>query len=169
MRDLVEDPRARVDVPECLRDAGHRELADHFKECIDAEDLPAALGDKLEPIASALEQAAITPGLRCIGPNVMDFATALRLYGPADARRGATIEWTQLDNGSFAGRDENGTSWDLLAYRGAIGVIVADWDRPDWYVGSYEEAKLLVEEIVARPSFPRELMEEVGVKELPYD
>lgn len=36
------------------------------------------------------------------------------------------------------------------------GCTVANWDRPDWYASSLEEAKVICEEVEARPSVPKE-------------
>lgn len=44
------------------------------------------------------------------------------------------------------------------------GLTVANWDRPDWYLDSAEEAMRLAEGIVARPSFS----EETGIVEIPH-
>jgi hypothetical protein len=39
------------------------------------------------------------------------------------------------------------------------GVSIAHWDRPDWYAEDCQEAKAVAEEIVVRPTFPREVQE----------
>ena len=145
------------------------ELADRFEECVDSSDLPACLGSDLDPIASVLERAALDPSLDVRSGNVMDFATALRLYGPPEVRRGEELEWKHREGGSLQAKDERGTRWDIVGGGESWGVIIADWDRPDWYVESLELAKMLVAEVVARPQFPRELMEELGEMEIPFD
>ncbi|MFN8111866.1 MAG: hypothetical protein U0R51_01570 [Solirubrobacterales bacterium] len=167
----MDRPTSRAAVPSILRDVAKDELALRFERCLDSVDLPSCLGADLDPIASVLERAAIDPSVDVSSPNVMNFATALRIYGPREVRRGEdlVLEWKELSDGSLLARDHRGTRWDIVGGGESWGVIIADWDRPDWYVESLELAKSLVAEIVARPSFPRELMEEIGEMEIPFD
>jgi hypothetical protein len=45
------------------------------------------------------------------------------------------------------------------------GCVVAQWDKPDWYTSSLEEAKKLCEEVDARPPIPAEQW----IVEKPFD
>jgi hypothetical protein len=134
MRWLLDHPQHRREIPVILAAAGEWDLARHFVARISEPDLPAALGDQLGPIATVLERAAITPSLDLGSRNVMNFATAMRLYGPPQFRRGGPLEWELYRNGARGTTDECGVDWEVVESRGSFGVIVARWDRPDWYV-----------------------------------
>lgn len=169
MRRLYESEPARADVPAILRMAGRPELALRFDAVKGSKRLSFDLGDDLESVAATLERAAVDPvlGARSDG---MNFATALRIYGPPTALRGEPLEWRP--NGTTSGlvaHDADGTRWDIDAGRQGYGLTVAFWDRPDWWVETLELAKTLAAEIAVRPSYPRDLMEKIGIKEIPID
>ena len=163
---LIRDIDAWAEVPSILVEIGEQGLAAAVRATRDTENRVEALGADVAPVAGALERAANTPGLETDPPTVMDFATGLRLAAGGDARRGKPLEWTQRNGDWWTALDEGGTRWEVgPTYRGGWGVTVADWDRPDWHADSFEEAKALAEEIVARPKF----RPEVRTVEIPSD
>jgi len=169
MKDLLTHTESLEQIPDILREVGMDEsCAQHFEACVESIDLPRCLGEDLDPIASTLERLAVEPRHDINGVDLMDLATALRLYGPENVRRGKPLEWSEKHGFPFA-VDENETSWSIHSGAFGVGLIIADWDRPDWYVDTVEEAKLLAAEIVVRPKFKREHMEEFGIVELPDD
>ncbi len=170
MRQLIDNPRAREVVPYVLGQMDEFILAIQFLARKDTIDLPRSLGKHLRRVATVLEQAAITPGIDLRSPNVMDFATALRIYGPPEFRRGEPLEWELYPSGSWWATDERGADSEIAEAGESFGITIARWDRPDWYVETHELAKSLAAEVVARPSFLRELMEEdFGEADLPCE
>ena len=114
MRDMIEDDRVRAGITDVLRESGEAELADAYAEADRRTDLIAALGDRLEEVATALERIAVDPASPSSVALVMDFATALRLCGPPEARRGAPLEWQKgTPAGWWRAIDSKGTSWDV--------------------------------------------------------
>ena len=170
MRTLYESPKARQAVPQILIDMGEHTLAVLFAAERGTRELSLVLGDYVDPIASVLERAAVSPDSRVPGPNTINFATAMRIYGPPEALRGEPLEWQEASycSGMLIAKDYRGTAWDITAARSAFGVTIAQWDRPDWWVETLELAKTLVAEIVARPSFSRESLENAEI-EIPFD
>ena len=61
MRDMIEDDRVRAGITDVLRESGEAELADAYAEADRRTDLIAALGDRLEEVATALERIAVDP------------------------------------------------------------------------------------------------------------
>jgi hypothetical protein len=157
--ELLERRRIREQVPILLEKAGEEDLADVFRATHGSKDLVAALGDQLVAVADALEQAAITPDLDVSSPLVMDFATALRVGAGGEARRGEPLEWEQVREDWWITVDPRGVEWEVSLRQLGWGVIVARWDRPDWYAATCEEAKALAEELAVRPDFPPEVQE----------
>lgn len=160
MRPLVESEQNRAHVVELLAGGGHDELAARFREAIAAPDLAKALpeGDAAA-ICDELERLAVDPDAR-LGldrSNAMDFATWLRVLVGGAARRGEPLEWRSGNNGFWYATDSRGVAWDVGPGTFGIGVTVAQWDRPDWWVDTIDEGKALAAEIAARPEFRRAL------------
>lgn len=65
------------------------------------------------------------------------------------------MEWTEGKSGWWTATGHTGTRWDIVYQpnnlQGDYGIIVANWDRPDWYRNTLEEAKCLAEERDAAP------------------
>lgn len=169
MRDLYESEAARSGAVEILRQVGESELAAVFEGSVDSAVLSTELGSALSPIANALERAAVTEGTDVHGPNTINFATSLRIFGPPGALRGEPLEWREHGpHGMLIATDPRGKSWDIQRHRGSFGLTVAQWDRPDWWLETEELARTMAAEIVARPSFSRASMANAEI-EIPFD
>lgn len=66
------------------------------------------------------------------------------------------VEWREIRPGysKASGRDD--TCWEIIEESGRFGVIVAQWDKPDWWADSLEDAKDLAEARDAAPDIPAE-------------
>jgi hypothetical protein len=66
------------------------------------------------------------------------------------------MTWTDTDGSSSAtGRD--GTRWRISGAGKHYAIYVADWDHPDWYTDTLNDAKRLCNELDRRPKFWSEL------------
>ena len=73
----------------------------------------------------------------------------IRVHAAGEARRGEAFEWD--DQGWRLVGDQYGIS----ASRGGFAVTIADWDSPDWWFETLEEAKAYCEEVHVRPNYPQ--------------
>jgi hypothetical protein len=67
------------------------------------------------------------------------------------------VDWKQESETWWSAVSDSDTRWDIVKMADdRYGCIVANWDRPDWYASSLDEAKALCEKIDARPPVPKE-------------
>jgi len=78
--------------------------------------------------------------------------------GVAQASAPIGLDWQGSDAYCMAiGR--NGTKWEIAKTAAdQFGITIADWDRPDWYTDTLDDAKQLCREMDMRPPFWREVM-----------
>lgn len=158
MKPMFESEPNRAFVLEILEAGGHGQLAESLRDALATPDPAATLpAGNAAAICDELERVAVDPASTLARDNTMDFATYLRVLVGGVARKGAPFEWRQGNNGFWHATDSRGTSWDIGPGSLGVGVTVAEWDRPDWWVDTIEQGKAVAEEVAARPSFPREL------------
>lgn len=166
LRVIFESEHNRAVAPDLLRAIGTDAEAELFEQALASGDLLRGLGAEVGRVATAIEAIDSMKGQRSyLVPSELDFGSAMRVYGPSSARKGRPLEWKRWRR-RFSAVDESGMSWDIVPGRsgGAVGLIVAGWDRPDWYTDSVAEAKLLAAEIAVRPKFT-----EIIETEIPFD
>jgi len=122
------------------------------------EELP----EEADALASALEGLASQAEDHAEAGFALDSATMIRVRAGGAAQRGR-LDWSEKSPSLWSARGGTGTSWHVEQDWNRWGVVIADWDRPDWSCASRETAMRIAEEIDARPSFPAHL----GVAELP--
>ncbi len=128
---------------------------------VDWSEIPSeagALADLLEGASQASQSWGHTSAL-------LNTATMLRVRAGGRARRGRRFDWRKV--GTYWAAGEEPSVWQLVPQGsgGRFGIIVASWDKPDWYAGDLETAKAIAEEIEARPKFS----EANWIEELPFD
>jgi 5'-deoxynucleotidase YfbR-like HD superfamily hydrolase len=112
--------------------AYYRSLADVF-----TERLPGPAANELDRTVTELE-----------------YVVAIGLGGAGVHQ---PLAWTEQGE-VWTATGRTGTSWMISTSGGGrYGITVADWDRPDWYADTLDDAKQLADEIDLRPPFPREL------------
>lgn len=94
----------------------------------------------------------------------LDVATMIRVRAGGAARRGGPFDWREK-YGSWEATGKAGQAWSVIPHGKGFGIIVADWDRPDWHCRTLGDAQRVAEEIDARPKFP----EALRVVEIPPD
>jgi hypothetical protein len=57
--------------------------------------------------------------------------------------------------GYWQATGREGTSWEIVAQGGRFGLIVARWDRPDWWFATLEDAMAAAAERDQSPPIPR--------------
>ena len=121
-----------------------------------------------DALASALEE--LVPNAKDFAEAgfALDTATAIRVRAGEGARRGGPFEWKQSGE-IWDARGPTNTLWSVLPRGSGWGIIIADWDRPDWFCASREDAMRTAEEIDARPSFPERLGIEEPHPQGPFD
>jgi hypothetical protein len=65
------------------------------------------------------------------------------------------VDWVKSDNAEiWTATGRTGTQWDIVSTGRGYGVIVANWNNPDWYAPTLDEAKQIAEERDAAPPIP---------------
>ena len=163
-------PEARAAIRRALESVADRAAARRVAVELDIAETAggvdwAAIATEADAVASALEASLPEAQDWAEVTALLDTATMIRVRAGEAARRGGPFAWRKSRN-LWLANGPTGTGWAVVPERGRLGIIVANWDRPDWVCASVEDAKRIAEEIDARPSFPRRL----GIEEhLPVD
>jgi hypothetical protein len=107
-------------------------------------------------LAGALEAIAFDTEAPAVASFRLNAATMIRVRGGGIARAGGPFSW-ECQGTLWQADGPTGTSWGIHPYVDGWGVVVAMWDRPDWWCASEDDARALAEEIDARPNFPERL------------
>jgi hypothetical protein len=112
--------------------------------------------DLASELAGALEAVAFDTADLAVASFRLNAATMIRVRGGGVARAGSPFDWEWRGTLWQAG-GPTGTSWVVHPYVDGWGVVIAMWERPDWWCASEDDARALAEEIDARPKFPTRL------------
>jgi hypothetical protein len=65
------------------------------------------------------------------------------------------LRFVQAGDGYWRASGRDGTSWEIVARGARFGLIVAHWDRPDWWFETLEGAMAAAAERDESPPIPR--------------
>lgn len=126
------------------------------------------LVEEAAALADQLEQLALDAPTWEEMHAALNAATLIRVRAGGAARRGRRFEWDYRGSAHFA-TDPRGTRWMVSQERPLkVAITIADWDWPDWFCRTIEEAKGVAEEIYVRPQPPKRLAQS-DVQETPLD
>jgi hypothetical protein len=71
------------------------------------------------------------------------------------APRPRPLRFAQAGEGYWRATGREGTSWEIVARGDRFGLVVARWDKPDWWFETLEDAMAAAAERDASPPVPR--------------
>lgn len=64
------------------------------------------------------------------------------------------LRFAQITHHHWQAVGQEGTTWEIVERGGRYGLVVAQWDRPDWWFDSLEEAMTFASKRDAAPPIP---------------